>query len=69
MAKLWNTKSGECEAAFKGHQAEVVCLDFKPDNTQLATGSMDGKAKLWDVKTARVRCNLEVSLIFSHNCY
>lgn len=30
---------------------EIVCLSFDPTGFLVATGSMDGTAKIWDVET------------------
>jgi dynein assembly factor with WDR repeat domains 1 len=32
---------------------EIVCLAFDPNGYLLATGSMDGTAKIWDVETGQ----------------
>ncbi len=34
---------------FEGHEGEVVCLAFSPDQRKLASGSWDGTIRLWDV--------------------
>ncbi len=48
--RLWNVKSGENIATFRGHCSDVQCLAFSPDGTILASGSYDGTILLWDLK-------------------
>ena len=40
-----------CITTFKGHNEEVTCVDISPDSMMIASGSMDGSIKLWDMKT------------------
>src|SRR5437899_1041695 len=35
-----------------GHQRMISSLRFSPDSKLLASGSLDGSARLWDTKTA-----------------
>jgi len=34
--------------SLKGHRANVTCLAFHPQYTQIASSSEDGSIKLWD---------------------
>ncbi|WP_167504756.1 WD40 repeat domain-containing serine/threonine protein kinase [Streptomyces malaysiensis] len=43
----------------------VLSLAFSPDGKTLATGSYDGKVRLWDVKTGHQRATLGDSLVAS----
>lgn len=45
----------------QGHTLEIVCLSFDPHGSLLATGSMDSKAKLWDVETGKEYTTLKVA--------
>jgi WD40 repeat protein/tRNA A-37 threonylcarbamoyl transferase component Bud32 len=36
-----------------GHQRELTCVAFSPDGRTLASSSMDGSARLWNVATGR----------------
>jgi WD40 repeat protein len=47
----------EC-VPLRGHGAPVLCVQFSPDGSQVATASQDGTAKLWDPVTGRVRFTL-----------
>lgn len=53
-AKIWKTESGQCLQTLRGHQGEVVCLNFNaasdPTQRLLATGSMDSRAALWKLQ-------------------
>lgn len=57
-AKLWKTKTGELLHTMRGHDGEIVTLEFAPVGSRLCTGAMDGTAKLWDTKTGREVGNL-----------
>lgn len=50
---LWDMNTGEWVRRFEGHEDDVVCAAFTPDNQQAITGSMDGTAIIWDVATGR----------------
>jgi WD40 repeat protein len=45
-----------------GHAANVTSLAFSPDGSRLASGSLDGTVKLWDVATGQ-----EVLTLTGHN--
>ena len=46
---LWNLCRGDQLATLSGHEWIVTCVAFSPDGNRLATGSMDGTARIWDV--------------------
>jgi WD40 repeat protein len=46
-AKLWSCVSGEYLRQFRGHEREVTSAAFSPDGTAVASGSLDGTARLW----------------------
>ena len=35
----------------RGHKRTVTCVEWSPDGSQLATGSLDHTMRLWDVTT------------------
>jgi len=49
-------RSCQLERVFlRGHEAAVLCVQFSPDGSQVATASRDGTAKLWDPITGEER--------------
>lgn len=36
---------------FRGHAKQIECIEFSPDGTRLASVSVDGTLRLWDVAT------------------
>jgi len=50
-------------AFLRGHQAEVWCVAFSPDNKSVATGSWDATIKLWDLATQKEKAKLEGQLL------
>ena len=46
---LWNLCRGDQLATLNGHEWIVTCAAFSPDGKSLATGSMDGTARIWDL--------------------
>eukprot|EP00941_MAST-03F_sp_MAST-3F-sp1_P004847 g4847.t1 len=57
------------QSKLEGHTDSVLCLSLSPDGTQLASGSEDCTARIWDLRTARsvrlLKCSEEVTSI----CY
>ncbi|MCA9794079.1 MAG: serine/threonine protein kinase [Candidatus Eremiobacteraeota bacterium] len=49
---VWNN-TGAVAHTLEGHDNMVRCLAFSPDCKQLASGSHDGTARLWDVTTGQ----------------
>jgi WD40 repeat protein/predicted Ser/Thr protein kinase len=47
---LWNLCRGNQLATLTGHDRTVTCAAFSPDGNRIVTGSMDGTARIWDVK-------------------
>ncbi|KAF9082844.1 hypothetical protein BGX27_004366 [Mortierella sp. AM989] len=49
--KLWNIKSGECEATISGSNGKVNCLALRKDDGKvyIVTGGEDGSVRQWHV--------------------
>src|SRR5260370_34286975 len=57
-------------ATLRGHKAAVASVAFSPDGKALASGSVDGTIKLWEVATGQERATLQghrdvLSFVFS----
>ena len=50
MIKIWDLGSGK--VLHSSHAAKITSLDFSKNSTLLASGSLDGVIKLWDVQSA-----------------
>ena len=49
--ELWDTMTGQSLRRLEAHRASIVSLVFSPDSSRLASGSIDGTARVWDVAT------------------
>jgi WD40 repeat protein/predicted Ser/Thr protein kinase len=58
---LWNLCRGDELATLTGHERTVTCAAFSPQGNRLATGSMDGTARIWDVMTHASLATLNVT--------
>ena len=47
--RLWDTETGECPCALRGHRSAVTALAFSRDGALLASGSRDTDVIVWDV--------------------
>lgn len=43
-AKLWDLETGKEHSTLKGHEGEIVSLNFNADGDKILTGSFDGTA-------------------------
>jgi WD40 repeat protein len=50
--RLYSTATGKPVLELRGHNSEVRCLAFAPDNRRLASGLSDGTGLVWDVSAA-----------------
>ncbi len=53
-AGIYDTRTGKKVVSCGGHQDRVVSLAFSPDGKILASGSLDGVAKVWDSSTGEL---------------
>ncbi len=60
--KLWDVQTGKCLKTLKNkdkifpaeeHKGQIRSIVFSPDGQLLASGSMDGATKLWDIATGK----------------
>jgi WD40 repeat protein len=56
--KLWDAASGEVRATLLEHEGSVLSLAVAPDGKSLASGSADGKVKIWDLETQKTTVTL-----------
>jgi WD40 repeat protein len=70
QASVWNAQTGKELLTFGDHydhvtevnfspENDVTGVAFSPDGNRLATGSMDGTAKVWDAQTGKKLVTLE----------
>ena len=50
-SKLWDIETGKEHSTLKGHEGEIVSLNFNADGDMILTGSFDKTAILWDTRT------------------
>ena len=49
---IWDALSGDVQVVTRaGHTGEITDVEFTPDGERLATSSLDGTVRIWDVKT------------------
>ncbi|MED6220406.1 hypothetical protein PIB30_044508 [Stylosanthes scabra] len=47
--RLWDSRSGECTATFRGHQHAIQSLCVSADHRYLVSASMDGTARVFEL--------------------
>ncbi len=53
-ARIWDAQTGkELMKPLSGHEGEVYCVAFSPNDKLLATASADGTARIWDAHTGK----------------
>jgi dynein assembly factor with WDR repeat domains 1 len=50
-SKLWDIETGKVHSTLKGHEGEIVSLNFNADGDMILTGSFDKTAILWDTRS------------------
>ncbi|KAM4749517.1 apoptotic protease-activating factor 1 [Rhinophrynus dorsalis] len=64
LLKLWNSEKKYCQNTLFGHSEAVYHCRFSPDDKYLASCSMDGTLKLWDVSSANELKSIDVKNFF-----
>ena len=54
-------QASRVEFTLRGHTDIVLSAVFSPDGTQIATGSADGTAKIWNADTGQVLLTIKAS--------
>jgi len=58
-AYLWDPKTGEVQAALKGHERGINCVCFSHDGKLVITGSIDETIKAWATADGKLLHTLE----------
>jgi len=58
-AKVWDIETGKELYTLKGHEGELISLNFNADGDKILTGSFDMTAKIWDTRTGECIHTLE----------
>ena len=56
---LWDGVHEQPTSRLKGHTSYVTCLAFSPNGQTLASGSLDGNIRLWDVRRQKHKATLD----------
>jgi WD40 repeat protein len=50
-ARVWDAESGTLRHTLLGHSSLVSSVAWSPDSSRLVTGSLDGTAKVWEIRS------------------
>ena len=51
--RVWEVASGKLRSQFTGHSAAVQAIQFSPDGTKIASGSVDKSVRIWDFEPSK----------------
>jgi WD40 repeat protein len=60
LIELWDLSRKTKKGVLAGHSADVTQLAFAPSGELLASASVDGQVRLWDVATRQPRVDVQV---------
>jgi WD40 repeat protein/DNA-binding SARP family transcriptional activator len=63
--QIRDAATGEVRRALRGHQQEVTSLDFSRAANRLASSSVDGSVRLWDMETGECVATLEPERLYA----
>jgi len=61
VAKVWNIPSGRLYKTLRGHTKRVHSARFNSSGTRIVTTSEDGSIKMWDIASARVFREIQIT--------
>ena len=70
--QIWNVENGTCIKTLAGHEQYVLSVDWHPMENLLASSSLDGTVRIWDLNTGKClqvlhHDNDVWSIAWSHN--
>ncbi|MEO0835742.1 MAG: NB-ARC domain-containing protein [Cyanobacteria bacterium J06642_3] len=70
--QLWNVETASCIKTLAGHQQYVISVVWHPNQNLIASGSLDGTVRIWDINTKKClqvlhHDNYVWSLAWSHS--
>mmetsp|Transcript_67574 Transcript_67574/g.141239 ORF Transcript_67574/g.141239 Transcript_67574/m.141239 type:complete len:85 (-) Transcript_67574:12-266(-) len=65
-AILFDSATGKSMKTLKGHNSALSSAKFSPDQDHAVTSSVDGTAKIWNLKSGEVTQTLPVGCAVKH---
>src|SRR5207245_7998092 len=59
IIRVFRTDSGALRTVWTGHGGRIYSLSFAPDGETVASASLDGTIRLWDVRTGRTMARFD----------